>query len=116
MLLSAELDAINGKSRSAYKKYESAVLLAGRRGIVHDQALANERFATYCFEQGDKVEYNFRMTTAVQLYQEWGSFPKVTKLEQSWTASNESTDKQILGSFVGAVIPWADRSSDLADI
>jgi hypothetical protein len=77
IFLSAELDAACGKTRSAYTKFESAILMAGRRGVIQDQALANERFAAYCEEKNDMEEASFRRQKAIALYTEWsGRSPK----------------------------------------
>ena len=116
MLLSAELDAVTGKARSAYKKFESAVLMAGRRGIVHDQALANERFAVYCQEQGDEEEFHFRMTSALKLYQEWGANAKVAKLNEVLKLNEllkgerTSTNKLLRGSDLSNLDTFGERS------
>ncbi|KAG7371001.1 PAS sensor protein [Nitzschia inconspicua] len=80
LLLSAELDAVSGKIALAFKKFERVITMAGRCGIVQDQALANERYADSCLEQGDQEEYNLRMNAAIRLYMEWGAFAKVDKL------------------------------------
>jgi predicted ATPase len=93
VLLSAEADAAKGKIGSALKKYESAILMAGRRGIIQDQALANERFACLCLEQGDKEEYYFRLNTALRLYAEWGAALKVKKLKESLRVSRRLSEE-----------------------
>ncbi|KAG7343689.1 multi-sensor signal transduction multi-kinase [Nitzschia inconspicua] len=80
VLLSAELDAFRGKIESAFQKYEVAIRMAGRSGIVQDQALTNERYAALCLEQGNHEEYYFRMNAAICLYSEWGASAKVQKL------------------------------------
>ena len=65
----------------ALRSYESAALLAGRRGLIHVQALANERFAIYLEEIGDTQEAEYRFKEAITLYQEWGATLKVQQLK-----------------------------------
>ncbi|KAG7339133.1 multi-sensor signal transduction multi-kinase [Nitzschia inconspicua] len=81
VLLSAELDAFCGKIESAFHKYKVAIRMAGRCGIIQDQALANERYAALCREQGNHDDYIFRINAAIRLYSEWGAFAKVDKLK-----------------------------------
>ena len=73
VLLEAEMAALANKRKAAYKLFESAVLLSGRRGMIHDQALASERFAEFCLEQNDQDEAKYRIGEAMKLYKEWGA-------------------------------------------
>ena len=80
-LLSAELAAISGKA--ANKMYEAAVLLAGRRGLLGDQALANERYSEYLRTQGNEEDSDYRFREALRLYREWGAIRKVDMMMKS---------------------------------
>jgi hypothetical protein len=82
LLLDAEAAALKGKTPVAYKNYESAILMAGRRGYLPDQALGNELFASYCAEIGDVNEAEFRLNEACRLYGEWGAHRKVKLLRE----------------------------------
>ena len=62
-------------------KFQESILLAGRRGLTHLQALAAERLALYMEETGDNVEALYRYEQAVQLYEEWGAKAKVGQLQ-----------------------------------
>ena len=62
-------------------KFEQAILLSGRRGLTHLQALSNERLAIYMEEIGDDVEALYRYEQAIQLYSEWGAKAKVEQLQ-----------------------------------
>jgi len=64
----------------ACQRYESAVLLAGRRGLTQIQALANERFAVYLEEIGNITEARHRLNEAIKLYSEWGAFAKARQI------------------------------------
>jgi len=55
-LLDAEWMAVRKELSLARKNYETAALLAGRRGFAHLQALSNERFAMHLREIGDNHE------------------------------------------------------------
>ena len=80
-LLDAESMAIKKEPALALRNYETAALLAGRRGLTHLQALSNERFALYLEEIGDKQEAEYRFNEALKLYRAWGAKTKVQQLE-----------------------------------
>ncbi|KAG7347491.1 serine/threonine protein kinase [Nitzschia inconspicua] len=79
-LLDAEWAVLKKEKGDLRVKFEQAVLLAGRRGLTHLQALANERFAIYMEEIGDDAETCYRYEKAVTLYSEWGANSKVDEL------------------------------------
>jgi predicted ATPase len=101
MLLSAELDAAQGKAKSASKKFASAILMAGRRGILQDHALANERYAAFCLDCEDKEEYFFRMNTAIQLYGEWGAAAKVEQLKEALNPGRDGSQVRASSHSLG---------------
>lgn len=80
-LLDAESMALKKEPALARRNYETAALLAGRRGLTHLQALSNERFAIYLEEIGDKHEAEYRYNEALKLYRTWGAKAKVHQLE-----------------------------------
>lgn len=81
LLVDAELAALDGNHNVARKKYQQAIRLAARSGFIHDQALANERYAEFLLEyNSDRSEASYRMTDAIRLYAEWGAAGKVEQL------------------------------------
>ena len=96
MLLSAELDASRGKTSSAYAKYKSAILMAGRIGLIQDQALSNERFASYCQQQHDVEEAEYRLKCAMGLYTEWAG--KLPERFQSTSSHTQLVGESYLSS------------------
>ena len=78
--MEAEIRALKKEKALAVRSYEVAVLLAGRRGLVHLQGLANERFANYLQEVGDSEEARYRYAQAQSLYSDWGATTKVDQM------------------------------------
>ena len=93
------------KERNIIEAYEDAVSLAGRRGMIQDQALANERLAEFHFRQSQKKNKKkrdkrkstdddeeasignidqamYRFAEAKRLYKEWGADAVVEKVER----------------------------------
>lgn len=79
-LLEAEQKVLEKKQHLAIRNFEVAVLLAGRSGLTHMQALANERYATYLKEVGNLEDAKYRFDQARNLYAEWGATAKVEQL------------------------------------
>jgi hypothetical protein len=83
-LLEAEAKALSKKKRMrALKNFEVAILYAGRRGLIHVQALANERFSHYFSDVGYMDEAKYRMNEAIKLYTEWGAYSKAESLQRT---------------------------------
>lgn len=83
-ILDAEFELSQGRRPICQKHYEAAVLSAGRRGMTHFQALANERFAAYWMSCGNKDEAEYRIREALKLYNDWGARHKVTLLREHY--------------------------------
>jgi hypothetical protein len=80
-LLDAEWSVLKKQKGDSRVKFEQAIVMAGRRGLTHLQALANERLAIYMEEIGDDTESFYRYEQAVQLYAEWGAKSKTEQLQ-----------------------------------
>jgi tetratricopeptide (TPR) repeat protein len=85
--LDAEHKACKGQKLAAVHDYKVAIRFAGRRGILHDHALANERLGEFLLECGDFDEANYRFEKAVALYSEWGADSKVELLKDKIKSS-----------------------------
>jgi len=80
-LLDAELAVVEGRNHVAVKHYESAALLAARKGFIQDQAVINERFGQFLLHtMKDPAEAEYRFSEAAKLYDEWGAAGKVKQL------------------------------------
>lgn len=75
-LLKAELAATKKQSKAAVESFEQAILMAGRQGISHDQALANERLGDYYGSLNRMSDAEYHLQEAVKLYSEWGAVAK----------------------------------------
>ena len=90
--LDAEWYSLKGKKCLALKHYEMSVVLASKRGFVHDAALINEcfgEFLLYDYKDDDnssskKKDACFRINKAIHLYREWGSFKKANMLSNKY--------------------------------
>ncbi|CAB9504028.1 Transcriptional regulator [Seminavis robusta] len=79
-LLEAEHRAMQKDRALAVRSFEVAVLLAGRRGLTHLQALSNERFAIYLNEVGELEDAKYRFGQAQFLYSDWGATVKANEM------------------------------------
>jgi hypothetical protein len=95
-LLDAEWAVLKKQKGDLRIKFEQAIVMAGRRGLTHLQALANERLAIYMEEIRDDSESFYRYEQAVKLYTEWGA---KAKTEQLQTKIDAMTEKGISRSF-----------------
>jgi predicted ATPase len=79
--LDAEKAQLKKNCGMAAKHYEYAIILAGRRGLLHEQAMASERYAYLLFDMGNQQDGMERLKDAVKWFQEWGAFGKANLLE-----------------------------------
>ena len=84
--LDAFLDAekarlTGGKTYKAVYSFESAIAMAEQQGMIHDQALAYERYADLLLSMGHVQQGKDRLEDAIRLYAEWGATAKVKALE-----------------------------------
>ena len=85
VFIKAELSILNKKSPDETKRlFRKAITHATRAGIIHEAALANERYSHYLLHTlKDKEEATFYFKEAKQLYTEWGAHRKVKMMESS---------------------------------
>lgn len=82
-LIDAEKAALGGKSKTAERRYQSAVALAACGGFVHDAALANERYGEFLLrDTSDKQDAVLRFEDAMQFYSEWDASNKVELMRE----------------------------------
>jgi hypothetical protein len=82
--LDAELAALSGQWTLAHTKYEQTTLLAGRRGLVHEHALSQERWAEACLRRADPEDALYHLHKASSLYEEWGAVAKVEQIRSKF--------------------------------
>jgi hypothetical protein len=110
-LLDAEWAVLKKQKRDLRAKFEQAIVMAGRRGLTHLQALANERLAIYMEEIGDDVESLYRYKQANKLYAEWGAKAKTQQLQIKIDAMKEKGTSSTLGSVQFSVSSLTARDA-----
>eukprot|EP00957_Ditylum_brightwellii_P018908 1421650-Ditylum_brightwellii.AAC.1 len=53
LLLQAETNSLMEENDDAFSYYESAIIVAGKNGYIHEQAIANERAGDFSLQKGD---------------------------------------------------------------
>ena len=86
-LLTAENLALTKKRCSDFSQvrnaYDHAIKTSGRLGILHIQAIANERAGLYCLLRDQTDWASTYLTRARCLYEEWGASAKVEQLQST---------------------------------
>lgn len=83
-LIEAELASQAGKFDDAMASFVFAIQLARQEGMIHDQALANERAAYASMKRGCPREAQAYISNAQSLYSQWGAQAKVDQLAGAW--------------------------------
>ena len=83
-LVEAEMASLDGNNQTAKKHYEQAIIAGGRRGFIHDHALANECFGAFFLRESDENEAAYHLRQAHALYSEWGALAKAKQLERKY--------------------------------
>jgi hypothetical protein len=81
-ILNAEKAVFKGRIKEAMDGYKTAIRSTGRLGLVHDQALVNERLAELYMEQNVMSEAKFKFERAIELFSEWKANAKVKQLQK----------------------------------
>jgi predicted ATPase len=64
------------------RRYDNSIAASGRLGILHIQALANERAGLFFLRKGEMTWASTYLTQAHVLYREWGAVAKSSALEE----------------------------------
>lgn len=95
-LLEAEMAVLRGRHKLAEQHYQSAISIAARAGVVHDAALANERYGqflrTVLLDKGGAA---FQLDRALEFYTEWGADAKVRLMRH---VHNDLLSEKAIGS------------------
>jgi len=84
LLLHAELERISQRPWPALELYERAVTYADQTAMVQHQALANELFARFWLERGNRTVASVYLRKALERYATWGAHAKVGSLVERY--------------------------------
>jgi len=82
LLLSAEIERIEGRELSAPDFYEQAIRYAEETGMIQHQALANELYARFWLRRGQEAVAAVFLAEARACYARWGATAKVEELDR----------------------------------
>ena len=93
MLMQADLLAVTSKKRQQDVKiaFDKAIATAGKAGFVQDAALGNELAFEYFVSIGDDFWPGHYLTSACELYYEWGAKAKVEYLINKYASYVDTT-------------------------
>lgn len=81
LLLSAEMSSLDKAELHVLQQYDRAVAGGRKQGFLHIEALASERAAYCCLEQGNTRIAQAYILDAIDAYTRWGAMAKVRQLE-----------------------------------
>lgn len=79
-LIEAEKAVLKNDKNEAKLKFQLSSINANKQGLIHEEALAYERYAVAMMEWGDMTESLEFFERARCLYKQWGSYVKVRNL------------------------------------
>lgn len=85
LLLDAEAASLGGKKQIASSLFQNAITFAARSGLIHDVALASERFAVFLFRYDQEDSAKYQLRESVRYYNEWGAHAKISMLESEYS-------------------------------
>jgi predicted ATPase/signal transduction histidine kinase len=83
-LLAAEVATVEGRLEEAFALYREAIHLARADGLVHQEALANERAGRLAHRRRDEALAISFLQAAHYCYRRWGAEGKVRQLEHQF--------------------------------
>ena len=86
LLISAEMERVEGHPDTASALYDQALQAAGETGALLDRALANELAARFRVAQGLPRVAALFMVEARRCWAAWGATAKVAQLDRAWPA------------------------------
>ncbi len=84
LLIAAELARVRGDARAAMELYARAIDAASESGFTHIEALANELYARFWNDQGQRQLASNFIREAYFHYQRWGAGAKCKQIEAAW--------------------------------
>ena len=80
-LLNAEIARLRGKTHKAVFMFETSISMAEQRGMIHDQALACERYSDMLLTKGHMLQGKIQLENALRLYKDWEATAKIKALK-----------------------------------
>ena len=80
-LLEGEVLSYHRKNTLAFVNYTSAIALSKNSGFIPETALSNERAAKFLYSIGDTEHSKQFFREALHFYEQWGSKPKISFLQ-----------------------------------
>ena len=110
LLLSAELESIQGKTSEANETYEQAIQYARVTENLHNEALSCELYGRFWRRKANRDVASVYFEKARQRYSQWGAIAKVRHLE-------ESLSNLMLGpiSVMPSQVPVTAESTEAVD-
>jgi len=96
-LIDAEWLALLGKKHEAEAKYEVAILMAGRRGLMQDHAVSHEMCSEFFFSNGNRTDGLRHAEMAVELYEEWGAIAVADRLKENKRLCHMFLPPEVIG-------------------
>ena len=84
LLVAAEIERIEGKTKSAINLYDRAITLAGEKGFTQDEAIANELAAKFFIANDMEKIAMIYMREALEIFKRWGAGVKVSDLQRKY--------------------------------
>jgi PAS domain S-box-containing protein len=88
-LVGAEIARLEGRDLDAIRLYEASIRLAHEYGFIHNEALAQEHAARFCFARGFPTMADAYLRNARHCYRCWGADGKVRQLERLYPQLSE---------------------------
>jgi predicted ATPase len=103
LLLRAEHATIDGRKRDDVQRaFDDAIIVSGRLGCLHNQALGNERAGVYFLKQKDTMWAATYLTRAFELYAGWGARAKALQLQEKFKHLIDNSKRRSVGSMLMA--------------
>ena len=104
VLLDAEIGRVKGEpTLKTIEKYQEAIVNARNENVIQEEALANERLASFWLQTGQNEIAALYLTKALHLYQLWGAEAKVHQLQQHYghllSSNQPAPDQQQMATF-----------------
>ncbi|HWT14369.1 MAG TPA: diguanylate cyclase [Patescibacteria group bacterium] len=84
LLIAAELARVRAEDRTAMELYAQAIDAATESGVVHCEALCNERYALFWLSQHQQQLASNFIREAYFHYRRWGASAKCRQIETQW--------------------------------
>lgn len=122
LLIHAEFSRLNNNVADAIHYYLQSIKAARENGFIHEEGIANERFATFYLELGDVSSAKAYLLAAYQKFEQWGVKAKQVQMEKKYinildlTEKEYVTEKSIQPSTTLNTLELSDKEIDILSI